>query len=386
MPGLPANRWRHTWLVLHRWLGLALGSLFALLGVTGSLLVFYAELDALLNPALRWQPSDGAVQRYEPVLRALQAAHPQRGGSWRIELPPQGQGMVTARYLRPAETEGQAFAPLLATVHPTTLELRANRFWGRFAMTWLYDLHYTLLAGDQGRWVVGGLGAALSASLATGLWLWWPSSAQAAAAWRFKRGAGRPRQVYDLHRLAGMYPLLLSMLLALTGVVLAWPEVIEPAIARVSLPLTVAPPRATPAAPGQAFIGIDAALQRAHERFPEGVPRWVDTPEATSGTYRIRLQQPGEPSERFPRTLVWIDAWRGEVLAVRDARLHGAGDTLLAWVHPLHNGEAFGLTGRILACAAGLVPLLLMVTGVLRWLDRRRGQRARRAALSARAP
>jgi uncharacterized iron-regulated membrane protein len=374
---------RRAWLAVHRWLGLVFGAAFVLLGLTGSLLVFYTELDAVLNPRLAWPPADGTVQHYEPVLRALQSAHPQREGSWRIELPPQGQGLVTARYLRPQETAGQGFAPLLATVHPSTHEVLASRFWGETAMTWVYDLHYTLLAGEVGRWTVGGLGALLAVSLLSGVWLWWPTSAQRAAAWRLKRGAGRPRRVFDLHRLGGIYPLLLTALLALTGVVLAWPELIEPAVAKLSPPLTVAPPRAGPPHAGAPLIGIDAALQRARERFPQGVPRWIDTPEPATGTYRIRLQQPGEPSERFPRTLVWIDAWRGEVLAVRDARAQGAGDTLLAWVHPLHNGEAFGLPGRILVCAAGLVPLLLAVTGTMRWLDRRRGERARRARLGA---
>lgn len=380
---------RRAWLAAHRWLGLGFGAAFVLLGLTGSLLVFYTELDALLNPRLAWRPADGTVQRYDPVLAALQAAHPQRHGSWRLELPPQGQGLVTARYLRPQETAGEGFAPLLATVHPATHEVLASRFWGDTAMTWVYDLHYTLLAGELGRWVVGGLGALLAASLISGAWLWWPTPAQRAAAWRLKRGAGRPRLVFDLHRLGGIYPLPITALLALTGVVLAWPELVEPAVARLSPPLTVVPPRAEVPHAGARFIGIDAALQRVRARFPDGVPRWIDSPETATGTYRIRLRQPGEPSERFPRTLVWIDAWRGEVLAVRDARSQGAGDTLLAWMHPLHNGEAFGLAGRIVACAAGLVPLLLAVTGVMRWLDRRRGERARRArsgALSAPAP
>lgn len=372
---------RRAWLAAHRWLGLLFGAAFVLLGLTGSLLVFYTELDAVLNPRLAWRVADGTVQRYDPVLTALQAAHPHRHGSWRIELPPQGRGPVTARYLRPQETAGEGFAPLLATVHPVTHEVLASRFWGDTAMTWLYDLHYTLLAGDVGRWVVGGLGALLAASLLTGLWLWWPTPAQRSAAWRLKRGAGRPRFVFDLHRLAGIYPLLITALLALTGVVLAWPEVVEPAVARLSAPLVVPPPHAEAPQHDAPLIGIDAALRRVRERFPEGVPRWIDTPEPATGTYRIRLQQPSEPSERFPRTLVWIDAWRGQVLAVRDARAQGAGDTVLAWVHPLHNGEAFGLPGRILVCAAGLVPLLLAVTGTMRWLDRRRGERARRSRL-----
>ncbi|WP_416366234.1 PepSY domain-containing protein [Sphingomonas aerolata] len=38
---------------VHLWLGLTIGVLFAFAGLTGSLLVFYPEIDAALSPALR---------------------------------------------------------------------------------------------------------------------------------------------------------------------------------------------------------------------------------------------------------------------------------------------------------------------------------------------
>jgi uncharacterized iron-regulated membrane protein len=43
----------------------------------------------------------------------------------------------------------------------------------------------------------------------------------------------------------------------------------------------------------------------------------------------------------------------------------------LNWLHPLHNGEAFGLTGRILVFLSGLLPLVLFITGFLRWRHKR---------------
>src|SRR5262245_49426041 len=45
-------RQRKTWSSIHRWLGLGLGTWFALVGLTGSLLVYEDALDAWLNPAL----------------------------------------------------------------------------------------------------------------------------------------------------------------------------------------------------------------------------------------------------------------------------------------------------------------------------------------------
>jgi uncharacterized iron-regulated membrane protein len=60
------------------------------------------------------------------------------------------------------------------------------------------------------------------------------------------------------------------------------------------------------------------------------------------------------------------------VLAVRDERRDSGGDTLLAWLHPLHSGEAFGLVGRWLAFVSGLLPAALFVTGLWRWSGRRK--------------
>ena len=72
--------------------------------------------------------------------------------------------------------------------------------------------------------------------------------------------------------------------------------------------------------------------------------------------------------------LVIPSAYSGEVLTLRDPGRQSAGDTFLDWQHPLHNGEAFGLPGRILACIAGLLPTLLWVTVLMRWLHKHRAR------------
>ena len=48
---LSRRRLRHFWVQFHLWPGLLLGAVFALLGLTGSVLCFYPELDLWLNPA-----------------------------------------------------------------------------------------------------------------------------------------------------------------------------------------------------------------------------------------------------------------------------------------------------------------------------------------------
>jgi uncharacterized iron-regulated membrane protein len=62
------------------------------------------------------------------------------------------------------------------------------------------------------------------------------------------------------------------------------------------------------------------------------------------------------------------------VLRQSDATQNSSADTFKAWLHPLHNGEAFGLPGRVLACIAGILPTLLFVTGWLRWRQKKRAR------------
>lgn len=377
-------RARPYWLRLHRWLGLALGLWFTLLGLTGSVLVFYVELGEWPARAMMSRGEPPAVDP-DAVLATLRAIEPQRQGAWRIEMPLADDRPLRARYYRPIERGGAMFAPLMVTLDPRSLEVLQRYFWADEPLTWIYDLHYSLLLDRPGRTAVGVIGLALGLSLISGAWLWWPSSARARAAWQPRLRPGAMRGLYDLHALSGLYGALLLLMLALTGAALALPEVTQALLApAVDMHLSSAPKPAAP--PASAALKLVDAVAIARARWPEGEPRWIESSGETASPIFIRLYQPGEPSRRFPRTLIWIDSISGEVLRVNDAAHARSGDQVLAWLHPLHNGEVFGLVGRMLVCALGLLPSLLLITGWMRWRRKRRAWRGARESSAHRAP
>lgn len=377
--GARRNAARRLWLRLHRDLGLTLGLVFVMLGITGSLLVFYPRLDLWLNPQLRVAPQSGAEHGYQQMLEAVRRSYPQCGGGWQLELPLQaGDRAYTARCRQTPEAMHAGFAPQMVTVNPYTLAVLGNRLWGRTAMSWIYDLHLTLLCGPGGTVVLGGIGLLLCVSLLSGLYLWWPKLQALAKALRFKRQAAPARRIYDLHKLGGVYGLVLTLMLTITGVLLAVPQWFKPAIEAVS-PLSPLPVLHSAPAAGRAMLDADTIASVAAAAFPQAELRWLDTPEDAQGVYSLRLWQGGEPSRRFPKTYVWLDAYSGAVLATRDARRRSAGDALFAWLHPLHNGEALGLGGRWLILLAGTLPLLMYVTGFIRWRQKRRAAQGRQA-------
>lgn len=359
----PRAKARALWRRVHLALGLALGGFFVLLGLTGSLLVFYVDLDAWLHPATQ----AGERAPLQAFTERLRDEFPSRNGPWRLELPADPERPLTARYYKPVERAHRDFAPLLVTLEPVSAEVLRERFWGEDLLTFVYDLHYTLLLDRPGRWMVGVLGLALLCSVSSGLWLWWPRHGQWRRALRVIPRDGAARAVYDLHIAGGVYGALLLLVLAVTGAVLALPEFIKPALAPLAEPPVL---RTTPL--GSEPISADAALAAAQTALPGGEAAWIEMPADAHGAWRVSLRLPGDPGRRFPHSHVWVDPWSGAVLHVRDARGDRAADVFLNWMHPLHSGEAFGLTGRLLVFVAGFIPLLLALTGYMRWRQKAR--------------
>lgn len=108
-------------------------------------------------------------------------------------------------------------------------------------------------------------------------------------------------------------------------------------------------------------------------------PGFAIFPNGPAGVFKIVMRQPGEVRKTSGSTVVWLDQYSGNILAVRDPWRFRAGNTFLDWQFPLHNGEAFGLIGRWIVFIAGFVPLVLYITGLVLWWTRRKARKQREA-------
>jgi uncharacterized iron-regulated membrane protein len=351
---------------LHLWLGLSAGLLLVVLGLTGSVLAFYPELDAALHPQIRVE-GEGPPD-FDRALATLRAAYPDKAGPWRLEVTGTN-GAIPARYYNPPERTGHAFRPMMVWLSPDGASVLRRDYWGEYAVTFIYDLHYRLLLGEVGGKVVGWSGFVLLALLLSGLWAWWPRGSWRKAL-RFKGRASRQRALRDWHKLTGLWSLALLLVLTVTGIMLGLPEESDAALGAAGLPVDAMPHVHEQGGGGLAVSPLQAAAM-VRAALPGARLAWIETPPASGGTYRLRMQVAGDPSFRFPHSYVWVDGARGQVRAVHDARELRAGGQVNAWLHPLHDGSAGGLVGRVLAFLAGLIPLALFITGWLRWRDRR---------------
>jgi len=357
---------------VHLWLGLSLGVLFALIGVTGSILVFYTDLDDALHPEIRLS---GAAPPpcWEHVLATARATYPEKIGPWRFEVTGKG-GDIPARYYALPERAGRDFAPMMVWFSADGARVLRRDYWGDYAVTWIYDLHHRLLLQSTGAKILGWSGGAMLVLLVSGLVAWWPRPGTLGKALRIKRNASPIRRLYDAHKLVGLGSMGLLVLLTATGVMLAMPKecmmMLRPALGSASPPPTIAQ---SVAFRPEARISVDRAIAIAHGALPCAELVWIETPAVDHGVYRLRMRRVGDPSPRFPHSFVWVSPASGRVLAINDARQGNLHDQVLHWIHPLHDGSVGGLPGRMLALLIGLAPSQLLLVGVVRW--RLRSQR-----------
>jgi uncharacterized iron-regulated membrane protein len=235
--------------------------------------------------------------------------------------------------------------------------------------------HWTLLLGVDNAYAVGALGVLLFVSVAMGLYLWLPLNGDWRSGLKVKWGASTERIVFDLHRSVGAWCGALLLVMLFTGVAMIFKPATR-AVANLFSPVQADPDfgRSTPA-PGRAPIGAGEAAAIADKTFPDGRLHWVLFPSAPTSVYVVGKRSDREPNQTKTYRNVGVEQYTGQVLHVQDRGRFTGGDSFLEWLFPIHSGEAFGGLGRPMALLLGLVPSLLYVTGLFRWLRKRRARR-----------
>lgn len=341
----------------HLWLGLTLGLVWALQGLTGALLVFHREIQRA--------GVDAAPGAMAPIDRIVAAAAARARAPVTMLSVADGEGSVLlARTRGPGEGHEVKIAAATARV--------IDDHAGMDGWRTLYELHEALLLHDRGKTLIGASGLVLVSAALTGLWLGWPRrgswrQAFAPGAWRTKR-----QRLYGWHRMAGLMVAAALVLVPLAGATMALGSSLRPWLARHAgyrMPPKLAGPVPT------VMVPAGVALQAARARFPEASFVRLTFPSARLPAYVVRLRQPGEVRTWSGTTSVTVDPADGRVIATYDALDAPLANRLFDAAFPVHSGEVAGLAGRILVMLAGLALPTLYVTGLLAWWRKRRIRR-----------
>ncbi|MBL6456796.1 PepSY domain-containing protein [Belnapia sp. T6] len=358
---------RRALLLGHRWLGLTLGLVLLLLGVTGSILSFQREIDAALNPQL-FRPSGPANPdlNYAAILKLAEQATGRTPGSIR---PPDDVWPVWV--VSPPRMRGTPPGPN-AYLDPATGTLLGERDGRGSFIGVTRQLHEALLLRDWGgHEAVGWLGVLLLLFALSGIWLWWPRGGSLGAALVTVRR--RPTVVLnlDLHRVIGIWMAVVLAVVALSGTAIVFPGWFRPLLG-VAAPAqpSPAPPRRDPMT-----VNADAAVTAALAHLPGQVATGLLLPSRGRQAWQVTLRPADGSAEVRARSFVTIDPWTGAVTEERGPRTRSLSEEILAMQRWLHGGALLGWPGRLLVFASGIAMPVLFVTGLAAWLLRRRNRR-----------
>jgi len=366
---------RGLWCSLHRWLGLFIGGWFALVGLSGSILVFEDEIDAFLNPHLLTDMRRGPHVPPHEMLNRVADAFP-LARTERIR-PPRQLGEVyriTIRVAPHLRTGSPRVEAMFSVVSGELLGVREADTIGVTRPYWmrtLYEFHRNVLLGNFGSNIVGIAGFLLMTSALSGFIVAWPRKR---SGWRrligIKLRAGLTRILFDVHRSSGVILFVLLMLATMTGSTLVYVNVAREIVSVFSkvAPFPVIPWRETPV---ENWPSFEQVATQVRVKYPWHSIVEIHIPSKPTAGYLFYLKREGDV-HRLGDTIVWVHPGSGEILFERSARNRTAGESVMHWLFPLHSGTAFGIAGKIAMCMTGLAMLLMFPTGLWVWLRKRR--------------
>lgn len=364
-------RVRRVFMWAHRWLGLIGGIVVVLMGLTGSFLVFYREIDAALNPGLYAPAGPAQSVTLTDVMRAAAAADsapistivaPDR--SWPVWV-----------VIHSHESEKGRYPNLWTTmVDPSNGRVLGRRdYTNSFAFT-IYRLHDTLLLHEWwGKELVGVVGFMLFGSALSGLYLWWPRQGRFWRSISVRRGVSRQRFVVDIHNTAGFWALSALVVVSITGAGIVFPDAVRPVVGLLSQATPYPSPRIeSPPPKGTPQLSPDAIVRVARAAKPGLMIAMLNPPTEVRNTWRVLFRSEGADPAVRSRGAIWLDPWSGAVVHDRTSDAMQMGDRYMTEQLWLHNGATFGLVGRLLVFMAGFAPLALVISGWMIWLGKPR--------------
>ncbi len=382
---------------IHWFIGITAGMVLMVVGVTGALLSYQDEILRALNPGVLT-----VAARPEPTLppaeliRRIEAASGGRVASLTLAAAPDRPARA---FLTPREAPAPGTRPRreLRLADPRDGSLLGTPVGEGFFRT-TRELHRWLLAGAEGRIVVGVSTIALVVLSLTGLYLRWPRRVLSWRAWfRIDPKLRGRALLWRLHAVIGTWVLPLYVLAGLTGLFWSF-DWYRSAL----FDLTGAPrPNAEAGPPrGEGSQGQGEGRARGEGRAARPA---VDLDAAWAvflrerpdyATAQLRLPNPGQPlrityveaeaAHEDARSSIAINA-AGEVVEHRRYAGQPLGHRLIGSMLALHSGSYFGPLGTALMMVASLAMPLFGITGWILYLGRRR-MKAARAAAGGRRP
>ena len=397
---------RRLWVIVHRWVGLAMAGFLIVVGLTGSLLAFNTELERVFAPEL-FAHSRAGVPRLDLATLAERAATLVPNARVRsvTMAEPDQVSIYFEPQIDPATRQPYDLGFTELFVDPWTGAELGRRQRGDLSegaknlMPFIYELHWTLALGTTGQWVLGITALLWTIDCFAGVYLTFPRTPSGfwgrwRRAWAVKRTRNPVRLNFDLHRAGGLWPWALLFVFAWSSVMMNIRPVYEAVMSRLFDYQSAMEsfearrnPRETPRLnwheaqlTGERLMAEQGALQGFAVGQRLSLMYFPGT-----GEYLYEVRGSRDLFERAPKgggTSVTFDGDTGVLHELSQPTGERLGNTIESWLYALHMARIFGRPFQLLVCLLGLVVAMLSVTGIYIWLKKRavrKGVRSRYA-------
>ncbi len=371
---------RRLWLNVHLWIGVGLALLLIPISISGGLLVYYDEIDALLSPQrYAVTGTQAALPPSAYLSKAAEATAADLGNLRATGLRyPEASGRPVRVVTRAQQTEPGA-RPRFVTVFldpPTAAVLDVMEFRDSF-IGFLHVFHENLTIPQySGRQIVGWAGVGMLILSLTGIWLWWPRRTTWMNLLRSLRWARSSRFTFNLHNMLGFWIAIPLAVVSLTGIYLSFPQTARSMMSSIA----TMTPQGQRGGFGvevakQTELTPDRALQIAQQTEPTGTPATLFLPTVQRGagnhgsSWRIQLTRPASDET----ITIMVDDRGGRATVAPGPQ---SGDRAASWIRWIHEGSHSGPVWTVIVFLTGVFPTLFAVTGVIMWLRKRTSRKA----------
>jgi uncharacterized iron-regulated membrane protein len=348
--------------------------------MTGTVLLFWDQLEALFYPQL-FEVTENATVQPQQIYQDLRTNY----SDWEsIEFGNLGE----ARAIKVSLYDYDEIRPERTLYFsPATGQLIRELPNHQNILYFIWRLHKNLwLTSEIGVPLLGYLaGVPLIIMILTGLYLWFPRINHWSTAFKLRRQNSFIWN-YSLHRLIGIaiaLPLLVIITPMLGGYNLG--DTIGPVYRSLGLPIIPAPEVvSTPR--GDLPLPLDRFIQAAQERYPEGQVTgiYIDDSTNPAGVVDVSVVLPDHPARGAHYADVIglqlsFEQYTGKILAVYNPQDWPLLTRILTgdWMFALHYATWGGVITRLIEAGVGLLALGLAWTGIRQWWIKRQRKRNR---------
>ncbi|PJJ64643.1 PepSY-associated TM helix domain-containing protein [Chryseobacterium geocarposphaerae] len=377
--------WIKKWSAkLHLWLGLSVGLVVFIVSLTGSMYVFKDEIQNILRKDAIWVKPEAITQSPVPIEVLKEKVSLEVNEKYPIssvEIPLDKNKSYEFLYYEKEKKGWNYFQEV-----KINKLVYVNQYTGQILGVYdeKYDLfpilkaiHWSLLLKtDWGKYAVGIPVVLFIIMLLTGIVLWWPKNKKARRArfsFDWKNVKTWKRKNYDLHSILGFYVSFIALLMSLTGIYFSYPCVKN--VFNFTLSGSLELPKE------KDIKSPDSLLVKNHSIYDITAQETKNLYQESS-SFRIPLNgknKKGKELKNIPvtvyqkegrfseRSLIVFDKYSGKILSNKLHQSLTNAEKYANANYDIHTGSYFGLFGKIIWFLAGLVCTSLPVTGFLIW-------------------